>query len=345
VPPRLVLNGLALRPAGSGVQTYIRQLIRHLPAVVEAHLAVLVQQESVALLPAGVEALPRPRCAGVRRALHGLRPVGPADLVHGLDVDLPVRTEAPAVATVHDLSVFDIPWAFAWHRSAGERILVARAVARADAVIAVSAFTAERVWAHFRRPATVIHEAPSPDLRPPTSSEVEEVRARYGLPGRFVLHVGTVEARKNLDLLARACRQAGLPLVLAGAVRGAVPPGSRSLGWVPDAHLGGLYGAATAVAYPSVYEGFGLPPLEAMACGAAVVASRLPPLEEVLGPGALLVPAGDGDRLAAALRDLAADPARRAEAARAGVERARCFTWSATARATADVYRSVGVAV
>jgi len=171
-----------------------------------------------------------------------------------------------------------------------------------------------------------------------------EVRLRYDLPSRFVLCVATIEPRKDVATLATACRDVGVPLVIAGAARTTAPTGAHLLGYVPRSHLPALYGAATVVAYPSIYEGFGLPPVEAMACGAPVVAFRIPPLEESLGDAAVLTPPGDAVELATALRDLLADDEGRRQLAHAGLVRAGALSWSATASATAAAYRHLGVA-
>lgn len=312
--------------------------------MIDADLVAHVQADAVGELPAGVRAVPHPVAAGARRALAGLRAMGPADLVHGLDVDLPWRPDAPTVATVHDLAVFDVPWAFGRTRATGERWLVARAVRRADAVVAVSSFTAERVLARFGRHAVVTHLAPAPGAVPPGPGAVAAVRARHGLPDRFVLQVGTVEPRKDVDALAEACRAVGAPLVLAGAMGGGrVPAGARHLGYVDGDELPALYGAATTVAYVSAYEGFGLPPVEAMACGAAVVATAVGALPEVAGDGAALVRHGDHHALVDALGALWRDAERRAALAHAGLARARALSWDDTARRTAAVYRQLGV--
>lgn len=314
---------------------------------IDADLTASVQRSALSELPAGVEALPRRTASGTRRAFEGLRGLGPAELVHGLDVDIPLRPGAPSVSTVQDLSVFDTPWAHSRFRVLGERALVTRALRRADAVIVPSAFTAERVATRFGRHAVVTPLAPSSDMAPPAASEVARVRARHGLPDLFVLHVGTVEPRKDVPGLARACRRAGVPLVLAGAraPRSAVPAGARHLGYVSRADLAPLYGSATVVAFPSRYEGFGLPPLEAMGCGAPVVATRVASLPEVLGDAAWLVPPGDDEQLGRAIKELLADADRREEMSEAGRKRAAAFSWAATAAATAEVYRSVGAPV
>jgi glycosyltransferase involved in cell wall biosynthesis len=244
------------------------------------------------------------------------------------------------------MAYFDRPETVSQARAFAARALWTRSLRAADAVIAVSAFTAGRVLSQFGLSATVVPEAVDVRFAPPERTAVDEVVARYELPERFVLHVGTIEPRKDVPGLVAACQQARLPLVLAGARWGpAQPLVAQLLGFVPAADLPALYAAATVVAYPSRYEGFGLPPLEAMACGAAVVASKIPPLVEVLGDAAVLILPGDVDALAAALGDVAADEDRRAEMSAAGLRRVQDYSWARTARETAAVYRSLGVSV
>jgi glycosyltransferase involved in cell wall biosynthesis len=330
------------------VPTYIRELVRALSQVVDATLVAVVQADVVESLPPGVVARVLPVAGGFRRAISGLRMPGPADLVHGLDATAPATRQVPRVVTVHDLSVFDVPWTYARRRVVVKRLQTRHAIRAADAIVVPSAFTAERVRSLFGRDAVVIPEAPASDCSPAAPEEIAAVARRYRLPERYVLHVGALEPRKDVAGLARACTAAGVPLVLAGpppAPAQVAALNARVLGYVPQADLAALYGAATIVAFPSLYEGFGLPPLEAMASGAPVVASRAGSLPEVLGDAALLFPQGDVDELCRALRRLLADNDLRAQLRADGLAHAGRFSWTKTARMTADVYRSLGFGV
>src|SRR5579872_918924 len=263
---RIEFNALALQPQGTGVQTYVRELLRALARQTDAELSAVVRRDAVEQLPYGITASIRRPARGILGVLQGARALGPADLVHGLDVHIPVRHRTATVVTIHDLSAYDVPGTFSSRR----RLIAVRAATRhavrhADAVIAVSRFTADRIMSRFGREAHVTMLAASPRLAPPDPATVDTIRRRYNLPPTFVLYVGALEPRKDIDSLTRACRLAAVPLVIAGRVRGTTDVHRRAqvLGYVPDTDLPALYGAAAVMAYPSAYEGFGLPPLEA----------------------------------------------------------------------------------
>jgi glycosyltransferase involved in cell wall biosynthesis len=312
---RVIVNATSLRPGGAGTSTYARELLRSMARRHPAReLVVVVQRDARSEIPETVDARLIPTVSGVSRSLvNKLLPLR-GDLLHGLDVDVPFRLvtpRIPRVATIHDLAVFDVPWAFSHFRVRGERASLRQTARTADALIAVSPFTAERVRHWLKRDAVVIPLAPAPDLGPPSVAEVDRVRARYTLPREFVLHVGTIEPRKDVWRLADACRCLGVPLCVAGADWGRaipLPPWVQRLGFVDSDDLSPLYSAASAVAYPSLYEGFGLPPVEAMACGAAVVCSDVASLRQLLGEeAACWFPPGDIAALTEALRVVLVD--------------------------------------
>ncbi len=281
----------------------------------------------------------RPVCAGARRALQGLRTPPDSDIVHGLDVDLPAWSRAAAtVATVHDCAVVDVPWAFPARRARAERLLLARTAGRADLLVTPSRFTASRLESLYGRQAVVTPLAAGAWAQPPTERDIAYVRAAYNLPEVFVLQVGTAEPRKLTHLLTAAAREVQMPAVFAGlGTEQLSSPGVLGLGHIPGRDLPALYGAATLVSYLTAYEGFGLPPLEAMACGAAVIASRVEPMPEVLGDAAILV-RNELPEVAAALRDAVADPARLATLRQEGLLQSARFSWTATAQETASAY-------
>lgn len=247
----------------------------------------------------------------------------------------PPRPGVPLVVTVHDLAVLRFPEAFnRWTRTYS-RIAVPRAVHAAGAVIAVSEFTKRELVELLHVPVErirVIPNAPGEAFTP----------AGDAAPGEYVLAVGTIEPRKNLPALAEAARRAELELRVVGRRGwGTVEldgGGVRWLGEVPDPVLAALYRGALCVAYPSLYEGFGLPVLEAMACGVPVVTSRGSALEEVAAGAAVLVDPRDPESIAAGIEQAVG---RREELSRLGLERASAYSWDRVAGETIAVYREV----
>ena len=256
-----------------------------------------------------------------------------ADVLHCPTYRGPVRSSVPVVVTVHDLAVFRHPHAFnRWSRLYGPRA-IPRVLRAARRVIAVSEFTRRELVELLTIPEERIRVIPN---------AVDDAFSAEGpaAAGDYVLAVGTLEPRKNLGRLVEAARRVGVELRVVGAHGwGGVDvdgDGVRWLGWVPDEELARLYRGACCVAYTSIYEGFGIPVLEAMACGAPVVTSRGGATEEVADGAAVLVDPLDAVEIAAGIERAVAD---RDTLARRGLERARPFTWAAVADATVAVYR------
>ncbi|MCS6802253.1 MAG: glycosyltransferase family 1 protein [Chloroflexota bacterium] len=280
-----------------------------------------------------------------------------ADLLHVPGFDAPARAPCPVVLTVHDL----IGALFPKILPPVSRLYWARwlpfTLRFADAIIADSEATRRDILrlTAVRAPIAVVPLGVDPLFSPPPPERVAAVRARYGLAEPFLLSVGTLEPRKGIDTLvdALALLEGRAVLALAGKVgwnwervaarvaRHGLGARVRRLGYVPDEDLPALYAAAEAFVLPSRYEGFGLPVLEAMACGAAVVTTTAGALPEVAGDAALLIPPDDPPALAAALSRLLADGALRAALQARGRARAAGFTWDRTARETVAVYRAV----
>jgi len=256
-----------------------------------------------------------------------------ADVLHCPTYRGPLRPTRPLVVTVHDLAVFRHPETFnRWTRTYSPS-LVPRVLAAARRVIAVSDFTKRELVELLRTPEEKIRVVPN---------GVDDQFTQDGpaAEGEYVLAVGTLEPRKNLPRLAEATRRSDVELRVVGARGwGHVELGGNGVRWmgeVDDAELARLYRGAVCVAYPSVYEGFGIPVLEAMACGTPVVTTRGTAMEEVADGAAVLVDANDAAALAAGIERAAAE---RDELVPRGLERARAFRWDAVAEATVAVYR------
>ncbi len=291
-----------------------------------------------------------------------LRRVG-VDVFHGMDhVGVPfVGRSGRYVATVHDVIALLLPETFTPRHRLVVRTALAMVRRRADLVIVPSRAVERDVVERLGLPAdrvVVTPEGCEPRFRP---TPCAEVLARYGLPSRYVLAVGTLEPRKNLTTLlqafARLRREDGidptLRLVLVGA-RGwldePIYETVRSLGlegtvhfagFVDDDDLPAVYSGAALFVFASLYEGFGLPLLEAMACGVPVVTSNVSAMPEVAGDAAVLVDPRDVDDLAGAIARTLRDDALRNRLRVAGLARARQFPWEATARRTLDAYASL----
>ncbi len=364
---RILLNALQ---AGnrSGTGQYCAKLAQWLPAVdppMELHL---LWPDEIAPPPIEgedrhVHVTAAPASSALRRI--SLDQWGGVRIARAEGVDLihyPANIGAligrfPSVLTVHDLSFFRNPEWFTASRAAYYRWAAARSVLRARRIIADSHATAkdlrERLGVAAER-IDVVHLGVDAHFQPAPETAQTAAREALDLPDRFLLYYGTFEPRKNLPRLIEAWDRSasvhGRHLVLAGRTGWKTGPVKDARdraahrdwihlpGFVASADLPVLLSAADAFVWPSLWEGFGLPPLEAMACGVPVLTSNVASLPEVVGDAALAVDPLDLDALTDGIRRIAEDETLRAALRAKGLKRAQSFTWAKTARETAAAY-------
>ena len=285
------------------------------------------------------------------------------DLLHSTDFIPPLYSPIKSVITVHDLAFLHYPH-FLTTESAAYYGQIDKAVVKAAHIIVPSEYTRLDLIRQLGAPpdkVTVIHEAANPIFAPlPYAETLRSVMDRYGLSARFILCVGTIEPRKNINGLLRAfahLRDKYTPGDVMLAIAGGkgwlyeetlelvkslkLEAQVRFLGRVPDEELHQLYVAARCHVHPAHYEGFGLPPLEAMACGTPTIVSNVSSLPEGVGDAALLVNPLDIEEIAVAMQRLLIDDDLHIELSEKGLQRAHTFSWDRAARRTLDVYRSV----
>jgi glycosyltransferase involved in cell wall biosynthesis len=330
-PPPVAINArAAARREIGGVERLAREMAERLPALNPGRYRVL-----------------KPPPALAHRAGHVWEQAALPALARGAELIYSPANLAPLasrrnVVVIHDVAALRHPEWYSQPYVAYQRALLPRIARRARLVITVSEFSKRElldVLGADPERVTVIPNGVDERFNP--SANERAARAAHGLERPYVLVVGTRIARKNVGALAAAARRldkAGVELVHAGSGRGYMRPEAggtlRELGYVADAHMPGLYAGALALALPSLYEGFGLPCLEAMACGTPVVAADRAALPETTGGVALLVDPGDPSAFTDALERLVADGAFRHELALRSLEHAHPFTWKRTAELT-----------
>jgi glycosyltransferase involved in cell wall biosynthesis len=365
---RIAFDGTTLRPGRTGVGYYTEHLLRHLAPEGAGDELILMSNRPVDTtgpLPQRVRVVVSPWRAPrmvwmqmlAPRTLRQLR----ADVAHFTNGMVPLASPVPTVVTIHDMSLTLYPRYHPPRRVLLNRPFVDLAARRADAIITVSQSAKRdiiRLYGLSPERVHVVHEAAAPSFRPVGDRAVlDRVRQRYALADRFILYVGTIEPRKNLPKLIEgfaARRTAGdLPhqLVCAGPYgwlsgdiakkirRLRVADAVRFTGYVPFDDLPALYNLAEMFVFPSLYEGFGLPVVEAMASGTPVITGHVPALAEVAGAAVEHVDSLDAGTLGDAMVALARNRERREHLISLGLARARMFSWERAARETLDVYR------
>jgi glycosyltransferase involved in cell wall biosynthesis len=365
---RIAFDGTTLRPGRTGVGYYTEHLLHHLAARAGDDQIVVISNRPVDTtrqLPSGVQIA----CSSLRiPRMVWMQTLGPrmlrhehVDVVHFTNGMVPMASPVPTVVTIHDMSLTLYPRYHPARRVLLNRPLVDIAARRADAIITVSVSAKRDIVRLYGLPSErvhVVHEAAAPSFRPVhDSSERERVRRRYGLPDRFILYVGTIEPRKNLPKLiegfAKRRKSRDLPhqLVCAGPYgwlsrdiedridRLQIEDAIRFTGYVPFEDLPALYSLAEMFVFPSLYEGFGLPVIEAMACGTPVITGPVPALSEVAGGAVEQVDHLDAESLGDAMVGLARSRERRENLSALGLQRSHYFSWDRAARETLEVYR------
>lgn len=374
---RIALDGLPLTAPKSGVGHYTHELAYAL-AVSEPAVSFEITYPSTypsLTLTAADDNRESPPNLKVKRV-----PVGPLgrhwwsiglpgyirreglDLFHGTNYDVPLRRRCATVLTIHDLSQLLHPETHPRRSVNRARRRLPLMVRTADAIIVPTETVRREVLEHFKLSAAdvfAIPEAARRSFRPVPLSETDAVRKRLGVGENFVLVVGTLEPRKNLRVLIRAFEEVAheqtsddLQLVIAGGAGWlsgpffetleSSPVRSRILltDYLQDEDLRALYSSCRAFVYPSIYEGFGLPPLEAMACGAPVIASRIPTLLETLDDAAHFFDPQSSEQLTQAILEVTTNQDLRQRLMSAGLERVSQFSWERTAQLTFEVYQA-----
>ncbi len=352
---------VALRGTGggyrqTGVSRYISELVAALPRAMAA-------DDELAVLGAASRRLSQSapsRIVWEQTVLPALAARRRLDVLHGPVNVVPFLGTVPSVVTVHDLAFVRYPDHLTARRRAWLVAATRRSARSAARVIAVSRSTADDLcdWMNLpRERVSVVPLAPSPGVAPLTGEALDQFRLEQAITAPYVLAVGTLEPRKNLPTLLRAFARAAatiphqLVLVgpqgwLSGELRRTIAEVDlgdrlRMTGFVSDAALGGWYSGADLFAFPSHYEGFGLPSIEAMRCGAPVLASSSSCFPEIVGDAGVLVSPDEVDAWADALISLLSDRSRLESMRQGGYARAERFTWSRTAAETYSVYRDV----
>jgi glycosyltransferase involved in cell wall biosynthesis len=355
------VSAIPAQPAGAG--RYVERVVHALAASGAVDLELVTRRDDLA------------RWQHLSREVHAVAPTrrplrlvweqfaGPgiasaADVWHGPHYTMPLLSRRPTVVTVHDLTFFDHP---EWHEASKVRYfrwMIRQSARRANVLVCVSERTADRLHELVAPDVPVVvapHGVDHARFSTGGESDGEDVDEVVGLefPQPFVAFVGTIEPRKNVAGLVRAMSRLdrSVHLVLAGrpgwgsddldAVIAESGMANRvhRLGYVSDATVASLYRRAAAVAYPAYTEGFGLPALEALACGAALVTTERTPMADVVGDAALLIPPGDESALTDALRALLAGGADVERLRSRGPVVAAPYTWAASAARHVEAYR------
>jgi glycosyltransferase involved in cell wall biosynthesis len=361
---RVGIDGRAFTSPAAGVRRYVSALVAALRAA-DPGLALVALGGRRDAVPAELAHVEEPWHPPTNLGWHAVglpRAAARAgvEVIHSPAYTAPLWSNAPVVLTIHDVSYERHPEWYPYQRDAIRRMFYRRSARSAARVLTDSEFSAGEIAAAYQIPRDRITVAPLGVSDQFAAVDRPNRTLPAGVTTPFLLHVGDLHERRNLPVVVHAMfeaqRRPGMPplsLVLAGADRGVgdrlrgyareagTPDAVVCLGPVTDSQLLTLYRGAAALVYPSRYEGFGLPVLEAMACGTPVIASRAASIPEVLGDAGVLLDPDDEPGWAEAIATVLTDEWQRGHMRKAGLTRARQFTWARTASITLDVYRQL----
>ncbi|XRP97069.1 glycosyltransferase family 4 protein [Methanocaldococcus sp. 16A] len=285
------------------------------------------------------------------------------DIVHSPEnVSLFIKfKKTKKIITIYDIMAFCFPDVCNFITRNRYKILLPKTLKTSDKIISISNHTKQDLIKHFKIPEDkikVIHLAANEDYKPLKENEINKIKQKYNLNYPFILYVGGLAPNKNIERLIQAfykLKKQGInhKLILTGIKRYKYKSIFETIeklnlqkdviftGYVPDEDLPGLYNAADLFVYPSLYEGFGLPPLEAMACGTPVITSNTSSLPEVVGDAGIMVNPYDVDELAKAMYEVLTNDGLREELSKKGLERAKLFSWKKCAEEHLKVYEEV----
>lgn len=362
---RIAVDLRALVPTATGIGVYTRSLLLELAArgaYQYIGLAHRPPREEAELAAAGIAAEHSPAPLGVlwqQLELPRRLRRGDLDLLWSPLLTLPLRCPVPAVVTVHDLTTVLMPETHNLKVKWSVLPFLRASMEKAERVVTISESTARDIAFHFPQCAAkvrVVYPGIDADFRPGTWGEIDDIRQEMGAPEGYILSTGTLEPRKNIGAVLDAWEALHdadpqtPPLFLVGPygwaskhlvqrIESLRPLGVRALGHVDRALLVRLFQGARLFVYPSLYEGFGLPPAEALACGIPTIVSNTSSLPEVVGTAGVQVDPHDPGELAAAMRDLLAAPARIEELRGRGLEQAARFRWDTAAAQMEEIFR------
>ncbi len=375
---RILVNAMAMTGLLTGIARYLRNMYSEMACLEQVDVSYLTGKEVVEDTPPLADSMKWEKATAAvwklpdfavfcLRSVHWLRYEQILrGICRGEKIDIYHETafvpaklpDVPTVFSIYDLSIRRYRETHPQERVWFFEYFFKRRLPFAGHILTISEFIRQEIIDELKLPPEMVSSvplAPDPIFGPRSREQVHEVLEHYGLPDSYLLFVGSLEPRKNIDCVINALQDArtDIPLVLAGwhgwgskkwletAKKAGLSGRIYIIGHIPDAHLAAIYNGATVLVYPSLYEGFGLPIVEAMACGCPVICSNVASMPEVAGEGALLIDPQNSDELASAIETVVTDSETRDNLVSQGHARTKLLSWQRTARETLTVFQKV----